>query len=73
MLQKQDIKVGQKFKTRGKFPRECEVIDILKTYNLSGDLVKTEYLCQHEFMGQMLKHTECAVTIQRGAIMEGIN
>jgi hypothetical protein len=44
--------IGTKFKTRGKAPRLCEVVDILKTYNSNGELVKTRYVAIHDFMGQ---------------------
>jgi hypothetical protein len=44
--------IGTKYKTRGKAPRLCEVVDILKTYNLAGELVKTRYVSTHDFMGQ---------------------
>lgn len=47
----------------------CTVEDILKTYNMAGELVKTRYQTTHEFMGQTLrKYDVCAVTIQRGYI-----
>jgi hypothetical protein len=66
----QDIKVGMKFKTRGKAPRLCTVQDILTTTNLAGEVVKTEYLCTHEFLGQVVTSRECKVTIQRGYVEE---
>ena len=44
--------IGTKYKTRGKAPRLCEVVDILKTYNSKGELVKTRYVATHSFMGQ---------------------
>lgn len=46
------FKIGTKFKTRGKYPRECTVVDILKTYNSKGELVEIRYVTTHEFMGQ---------------------
>ena len=63
-----EIKPGTRFKTRGKHPKECEVIDIHTTRNIAGDIVKTEYHCQHDFLGQKITHNECAVTILRGLI-----
>lgn len=62
----EEITVGTKFQTRGKHPRKSEVIDILRTTNLKGEIVKTEFLCQYEFLGQKITHREVAVTIQRG-------
>jgi hypothetical protein len=47
-----DYPIGTKYKTRGKAPRLCEVVDILKTYNLAGELVKTRYVAVHDFMSQ---------------------
>jgi hypothetical protein len=61
-------KIGTKFKTRGKHPRECTVVDIYTTTNLAGEVVKTEYLCEHEFMGQKMKTLQIATTISMGLI-----
>lgn len=46
--------VGTKYKTRGKHPRVCTVIDILKTYNMAGEMVSLRYVSQHEFAGQVV-------------------
>ena len=62
-----DHPIGTKFKTRGKAPRECTVVDIFKTYNSAGDLVSTRYEASHEFMGQtVVSHDICATTITMG-------
>lgn len=53
---KQRFDIGQKFRTRGKYPRECVVTDVLKTYNSKGELVKISYEAEHEFLGQKVKH-----------------
>ena len=66
MLQANKILIGTKFIKRGKRNDVCKVIDIYKTFDSDGLLVKTSYLCQHDFMGQKVRHEECAVTIQRG-------
>lgn len=46
----------------------CTVTDILKTYNMANELVKTRYVATHPFMGQQIRGDYCAVTIQRGYI-----
>jgi hypothetical protein len=64
--------IGTKFKTRGKHPREMTVIDILRTYNSEGDLVKVRYVTTHEFCGQLVHdHDICDATIALGGGLEG--
>ena len=46
--------VGTQFMTRGKAPRLCTVVDIWRTYNTAGELVKLRYVATHELMGQTL-------------------
>ena len=46
--------IGTLFKTRGKYPRLCEVVDIFKAYDSTGELVKTRYVATHEIMGQIV-------------------
>jgi hypothetical protein len=61
--------IGHQFKTRGKHPRLCTVVDILRTYNAKGDLVKTRYVATHEFMGQTVTDGDvCETTIAMGSI-----
>lgn len=55
VLDKNSIKIGTKFYSPGKNKRECKVIDILKTYNSKNELIKTEYLQEHEFFGQIIQ------------------
>jgi hypothetical protein len=62
------INIGTQFKTRGKYPKNCRVVDMLTTRNLAGEIVQIEYLCEHEFMGQTVTHKECATTVLRGLI-----
>lgn len=62
-------KIGQKFKTRGKHPRVCTVIDIHRTYNARQQLIRVRYVATHEFLGQTV--TDCDVpqtTIDMGYI-----
>lgn len=59
--------IGTQFTTRGKHPRKCTVVDILKTYNAAGELVKVAYVATHEFAGQIVTDRDvCATTIARG-------
>ena len=58
------IQIGTKFTMRNKRKDQCTVIDILKTYNSKKELVKTMYLCEHDFLGQKVKHQENDTTIQ---------
>jgi hypothetical protein len=64
-----EIQIGQRFKTQGKHPKECIVTDIHKTYNSKGELVKTSYVAEHEFLGQLVKsHDLARATIIRGLV-----
>lgn len=59
--------IGTKFKTGGKHPRECVVVDIYKTYNNAGDLVRTSYVATHEFLGKTMTNYDVPLsTIARG-------
>lgn len=63
--------VGTKFKTRGKAPRTCTVVDYLTTTNLAGEVVKVRYVATHEFMGQTITDRDVvATTIALGLIQE---
>ena len=42
--------IGTKFLSSGK--DVCTVVDILKTYNNAGELVRIRYVAAHPFMGQ---------------------
>ncbi len=61
--------IGTKFMTGGKFPNECTVIDVFKTYNKQNELVKTQYCATHVFLGQTVTdYSVPAATIARGLI-----
>jgi hypothetical protein len=61
--------IGTKYKTRGKYPRVCTVVDILKTYNCKGELVQIRYVSQHDFAGQVVTDRDvCETTIKMGLI-----
>lgn len=49
---KPKYEIGQQYWSRGKHPRLCTVVDILRTYNSAGDLLFIRYVATHEFMGQ---------------------
>ena len=57
-----DYPIGTKFKTRGKHPRVCTVVDIWKTYNCEGLLVKTRYVATHEFCGDTITERDVVAT-----------
>jgi hypothetical protein len=44
--------IGTQFKSRGKHPRLYTVIDIHRTYNAAGEMVKLRYVATFELMGQ---------------------
>ena len=68
-IKKEDIKIGTRFFAGGKHKRECTVIDILDTYSRkTGEIVSTEYYAEHEFIGQKVKGTYPAPSVQRGFI-----
>lgn len=48
----QRFPVGTRFRTRGKYPRECVVVDYHVTRNLAGEIVKARYVATHQFIGQ---------------------
>jgi hypothetical protein len=63
----QRFEIGQKFWTQGKSKRLCTVVDVLKTYNSKGELVKIRYVATHEFMGQTVTdHDVSDTAIARG-------
>ena len=61
-----DYPIGTTYKGHGK-TKTCTVVDILKTYNSKGELVKTRYVASHEFCGQTVTDSDVvAVSIARG-------
>jgi hypothetical protein len=42
------------------------VINYLTTTNLNGSVVRTCYVCKHDFCGQDIISEECEATIARG-------
>lgn len=63
--------IGTKFKTRGKAPRICTVVDVLRTYNSKNELVSVRYVASHNFMGQeVFDRDVVGTTIDMGIIHE---
>lgn len=63
--------IGVVYKTRGKHPKLCTVVDKLDTYNSKGELVRTRYVSEHEFLGQIVTNSDiCRVTVLRGKVEE---
>jgi hypothetical protein len=62
--------IGIRFTKRSKANkgRVYTVIDELTTTNRAGAIVKVEFLCEHEFLGQKVKSWECSTTIKMGMI-----
>lgn len=64
--------IGTQYRTRGKFPRLCTVQDILRTYNVRGDLVRVRYVASHPGpLGQTITESDVvATTIALGLVKE---
>lgn len=60
------FKVGTQFLSSGKHPNLCAVIDIHTTTNLAGEVISLAYLCEHDFLGQKVTHTEVDTTVAKG-------
>ena len=68
-MSKQEPKfiIGTKYKTRNKAPRLCTVVDIYKTYNADGELVRVRYVSTHAFCGQTVTDYDVPeIAIERG-------
>lgn len=63
------FRAGQRFKTRGKHPLICTIVDIHTTRNSAGHLVRFAYVATHEFCGQTVTDRDvCEVTVARGLL-----
>lgn len=58
--------IGTQFIPRGRNKSVYKIVDCLTTQNISGEIIKQVYLCEHDFMGQKIKTQECETTIARG-------
>lgn len=54
--------IGTVYQSRGKYPRTCTVVDILKTYNAAGELIMIRYIATHEFSGQTVTDRDVVET-----------
>ncbi len=62
--------VGTQYKTRGKHPHICTIIDIHKTYNIAGELVKLRYVSTHELLRQTIVDSDvCETTVAMGVML----
>jgi hypothetical protein len=43
--------IGTVYMSRGKHPRRCTVVDIWRTYDAKGEMVRLRYVAEHSFMG----------------------
>jgi len=65
MNERKEYPIGTQFVPYGgKRPKET-VIDVLKTYNSKGELVKVRYLCAHNFCGQKVTSTYPRTSLDR--------
>lgn len=64
------FEIGTRFVPRGRKEKvEFTVIDILRTYNNAGELVRTRYVATRQLLGQTVTdHDVCATTIALGLI-----
>lgn len=62
--------IGTKYHSRGKHPKECTIIDILKTFNSKGELVQIRYVAIHTVLGQTVTDRDVVeTTIAMGLII----
>lgn len=64
--------VGTTFRTRGKNSRECRVVDVLRTYNLAGELVRVRYVATHDFAGQEVTDSDVVETTIAMGVVEPV-
>ena len=60
--------IGTKFISQGKRKDIETVTDIFKTYNSKNELVKIEYIVEHDFLNQTISHAICHATIRLAEI-----
>lgn len=65
-----EIKIGTQFKALGKRGDIKTIIDIHKTFNHVGELVRTTYVTTHNFCGQAIKTYDVTNTEVRRGIIE---
>lgn len=58
--------IGTQYFTRGKHPRLCTVTDYHVTRNMKDEVVRSRYVSEHEFLGQIVSDinvTDAAVAM----------
>ena len=65
MNDEKEYPIGTQFVPYGGKRPEETVIDVLKTYNSKGELVKVRYLCTHNFCGQKVTSTYPRTSLDR--------
>ena len=70
MIKKQTIKVGTKFisGSKRKSKTVSTVVDFVQVIGLKGEIYKSYYICEHEFMGQTVRTEEVDTTIKMGLV-----
>ncbi len=64
--------VGTQFKTRGKHPRVCTIVDRWSTFNLEGELVQVRYVATHQVGGQTVTDRDvCQASVSMGLMIVG--
>lgn len=67
-----EFPIGTQFKTRGKHPKLCTVVDVWKTYDSKGELVRVRYVATHEAMGQTVTDRDVPrTTVAMGLVPQG--
>ena len=71
MTTEQRFQIGTRYLTRGSNPRKPPlvhtVVDVHRTFNSRGELVKLRYVSEHIFCGETIKEFDvCDTTIARG-------
>lgn len=65
--------IGHKYISRDKRKNVYEIVDHLTTYNKKSDIVNFEYLCQHDFLGQIVESYESHTTVKMATVLNGSN
>lgn len=67
MQTSKEYPIGTQYMSLGKHPQVCTIVDLWKTYNAAGELVRTGYVSTHDFCGQQVVERDVnTVTIARG-------
>ena len=63
--------IGTQYKTRGKHPRLCTVVEQLTTTDSNGEVVKRRYVSKHSFLDQdVFDYDVVETTIAMGLVSE---